>query len=176
MGNEEQKDVSSTDQGVYFQALEKAKKELASQREERQKIDIRIAKLEQTVKGLAAICEEQQAEIPPDLPLPPEWDTTGLGLTSAIRKILSSRGTAMVPTEIRDALVDSGTDLSRYSNAMVAIHNTLKRLFDQGELARSKDEPTRYQWVNMIARIVRESERTMNMARATNIPKDFEMR
>jgi hypothetical protein len=177
MSNDTKNDVSNSGQGVYYQALEKAQNELATLREERRKIDGRIAKLEQTVKGLAAICEEQHAEIPPELPMPPEIvdvdDVTGLGLTGAIRKILSSREYPMMATEVRDALAESGMDITKYSNALVAVHNTLKRLFDQGELAKSQDDPIRYLWVNAWTRVMRETTRTMDSMRPTEIPKGF---
>jgi predicted nucleic acid-binding Zn-ribbon protein len=180
MSQEQQKEVSITpEQDVYSQALEKAQKELASLREDRQKIDGRMAKLEQTIKGLAAICEEQQAEISSDLadlPIVEPEDLGNLGLTGSIRKILSSRQTQMTPTEIRDALVESGMDLDKYSNAMVAIHNTLKRLFDQGELAKSKDEPIRYIWVNEWTRIIRGTEKAALAMRPTFIPGGFELK
>ena len=40
----------------------------------------------------------------------------------------------MTPAEIRDRLVAIGCDLSVYSNALAAIHTTLKRLAEAGEL------------------------------------------
>jgi len=172
------KDVSKpTDKGVYHQALEAAKRELASLREERQRLDGRIASLDQTVKGLAAVCEEQKVEIPTGLLSEmASGDVAGLGLTSAIRKIVSSRRTQMTPVEIRDALVESGMDLDRYSNAMVAVHNTLKRLYEQGELARSKDEPTRYLWLNDWHRMGQMFTKTALAIQPTQVPKDFEIK
>jgi len=176
----ESKDVSKRpDQEAYSQALETAQRELASLRDERQKIDRRIASLEQSVKGLAAVCEEQRAQTEAPMGSLSDMvtgDIAGLGLTSAIRKVLSSRKTALTPTEIRDALADSGMDLGKYSNAMVAIHNTLKRLYDQGELARSKDEPTRYLWLNELYRMANVALKAAVAMQPTNVPKDFETR
>jgi len=187
MNNGEQSDVkydskgfelspSPTDQKVYVEALATARKELASEREEQKKREAHIAALEQTVKSLAAICEDQETPIPPNLPMPSELteDVTGLGLTDAIRKVLSSHRIEMTPTEIRDALVDNGMDLSKYANQMVPIHNTLKRLYDQGELARSKNEPTRYLWLNSMYRAMRMAQMTTVALQPTSVPKDFE--
>src|SRR5204862_4795532 len=112
-------------------------------------------KLERTVEGLFAVCEEQGAEIPIHLVKAAAFsgkDVAGLGLTDAVRKILAAQKTPMTPIQIRDALEQSGMELNKYSSPMVAIHNTLKRLFAQGQLAKSKDEPTRYMWVNEAAR------------------------
>lgn len=166
-------------QDVYARALEAAEKELATLRQERQKIDDRIVKLEHTVEGLFAVCEEQGIEVPAHLAKAAAFsgeDVSGLGLTNAVRKVLAAQKTPITPTQVRDALVKSGMDLSKYSNAMVAIHNTLKRLFDQGEVAKSKDEPTRYMWVNMMARMYREAVRMVDQSSPTIIPKDFVLR
>ncbi len=178
--NTESKDVSKTTaQEAYSQALETAQRELASLRDERQKIDRRIASLEQSVKGLAAVCEEQRVETEAPMGSLSDMvtgDIAGLGLTNAIRKVLSSRKVALVPTEIRDALVESGMDLSKYSNAMVAIHNTLKRLYDQRELARSTDEPTRYLWLNDMYKFSQMAALATMALQPTHVPKDFETR
>jgi len=165
---------------VYNQALSAAKKELSALKEERQKIDGRIAKLEQTVKSLSAICEEQQSEIPPDLAIPADLaseDGSGMGLTDAIRKIFASRiGRELTPVEVRDLLEASGMDLSKYSSQMVPIHNTLKRLYDQGELARSKDEPTRYRWVSPWIRMMHTMNESARAIQAMRIPENFEVK
>jgi hypothetical protein len=66
--------------------------------------------------------------------------TVGWGLTEACRTILRGAGVPMTPVEVRDRLQAVGVDLSAYANALAAIHTTLKRLNDAGEL-RSVTRP-----------------------------------
>ena len=56
----------------------------------------------------------------------------------------------MTPAEIRDRLGAIGCDLSVYSNALAAIHTTLKRLAEAGELRTAPAGPggkVSYLWV-----------------------------
>jgi hypothetical protein len=54
----------------------------------------------------------------------------------------------MTPSEVRDRLQAIGYDLSVYSNALAAIHTTLKRLADAKELHTADATPGRagYLW------------------------------
>lgn len=169
---------------VFVPALEAATKELAQLQEERQQflqqIDKRIADLRRTVEGLTEVCKERGVEIPGHIAKAANvgGDIAGLGLTKAIRKLLSNLTFPVTPIEIRDYLEDGGMDLEKYSSAMVAIHNTLKRLFDQGELARSKEEPLRYMWINPLGRMLHfdNSKGFLRDMVPTKVPSDFETR
>lgn len=108
----------STDE--YRQALEVAIKEYEQLAAERQRIDTRLSELAQTIGTLSRLCG-----FTPTVP----W-----GLTDACRTVLRNAGAAMTPAEIRDRLIAIGCDLSVYSNALAAIHTTLKRLAEAGEL------------------------------------------
>jgi hypothetical protein len=108
----------STDE--YRRALEAAIKEYEALGAERLRIDKRLSELAQTIGTLSRLCG-----FTPTVP----W-----GLTDACRTILRNAGTAMTPGQIRDRLVAIGCDLSAYSNALAAIHTTLKRLVQAGEL------------------------------------------
>jgi hypothetical protein len=54
----------------------------------------------------------------------------------------------MTPVEVRDALVNSGFDLSAYSNPLAAIHTILKRLTKTEDVrpAIIDGDQTVYQW------------------------------
>jgi hypothetical protein len=104
----------------YRRALEAAATEYETLGAERQRIDKRLGELAQTISTLSRLCG-----ITPTVP----W-----GLTDACRTVLRSAGLPMTPAEVRDRLQAIGVDLSAYANALAAIHTTLKRLNDAGEL------------------------------------------
>jgi hypothetical protein len=108
----------STDE--YRRALEAAAKEYEALGAERQRIDKRLSELAQTISTLSRLCG-----ISPTAP----W-----GLTDACRTIVRSAGVPMSAADVRDRLAAIGVDLSGYANALAAIHTTLKRLNDSGEL------------------------------------------
>jgi hypothetical protein len=104
----------------YRRALEAAAREYEALGAERQRIDKRLGELAQTISTLSRLCG-----LTPTVP----W-----GLTDACRTVLRSAGVPMTPLEVRNRLAAVGVDLSSYANALAAIHTTLKRLNDAGEL------------------------------------------
>jgi hypothetical protein len=78
---------------------------------------VRVA---QTISTLSRLCG-----IVPTVP----W-----GLTEACRTVLRNAGGPMTPVEVRDRLLGIGVDLSRYSSDLAAVHTTLKRLNETGEI------------------------------------------
>jgi hypothetical protein len=120
----------------YRRALEAAAKEYEQLAAERQRTDKRLSELAQTIGTLSRLCG-----LTPTVP----W-----GLTDACRTVLRNAGTALTPAEIRDRLTAIGCDLSVYSNALAAIHTTLKRLAEAGELRTGAAAPPAkvgYLWV-----------------------------
>jgi hypothetical protein len=139
-------------------ALDAARKALTAALEERSAIEQRIVSLKQTIDGLSALCEPESDE---DLVQVQEGDQPySFKLTDAIRLIFSATSEPMLtPTEVRDALVANGLDLSKYKQPLVPIHNTLKRLTSQGELVEFRDDKgdlRGYRWVSPLARAVAE--------------------
>jgi len=58
-----------------------------------------------------------------------------LGLTDAIRWVFKQpMPLPLTPTGVRDRLAEMGFDLSKYSHMMPPIHNTLKRMKENGEI------------------------------------------
>jgi hypothetical protein len=104
----------------YRKALETAAREYETLGEQRQQIDRRLAELAQTLSTLSRLCG-----------LTP---TVSLGLTDACRITLRAAGGPLTALEVRDRLTTFGLDLSRYTNELAAVHTTLKRLNDAGEL------------------------------------------
>ena len=104
----------------YRRALEAAVREYEALGEQRQQIDRRLAELAQTLSTLSRLC----GIVP----------TVSVGLTDACRLVLRGAGIPMTPTEVRERLKSFGFDLTRYTNDLAAVHTTLKRLNDAGEL------------------------------------------
>jgi hypothetical protein len=104
----------------YRRALEAAVREYEALGEQRQQIDRRLAELAQTMSTLSRLC----GIVP----------TVSVGLTDACRLVLRGAGLPMTPVEVRERLKSFGFDLSRYTNDLAAVHTTLKRLNDAGEL------------------------------------------
>ena len=104
----------------YRRALEAAVREYEALGEQRQQIDRRLAELAQTMSTLSRLC----GIVP----------TVSVGLTDACRLVLRGAGMPMSPTEVRERLKSFGFDLTRYTNDLAAVHTTLKRLNDAGEL------------------------------------------
>jgi len=143
----------------FESALKQARQSLDDALQERSAIERRIVSLKQTIEGLSALCEPEEAE---DLVqvgggLYPESMTS---LTDAIRKIFSeSNEPVLTPPEVRDALLAMSVNLAKYKQPLVPIHNTLKRLESQEEIVSVKDDAGSvrgYQWVSPLARAVAE--------------------
>ena len=104
----------------YRRALEAAVREYESLGEERQRIDRRLAELAQTMSTLSRLC----GIVP----------TVSVGLNDVCRMALRGAGVPMTPVEVRERVKAIGFDLGRYSNDLAAVHTTLKRLNEAGEL------------------------------------------
>lgn len=103
----------------YRHALDAAIKEYEALGQQRRDIDGRLSQLAQTIATLSRL-----------LGLTP---TVPLGLTDACRLVLRA-GLPMTPIQVRERLAAIGVDLSIYSSELSAIHTTLKRLNESGEI------------------------------------------
>ena len=119
----------------YRRALEAAVREYEALGEQRQQIDRRLAELAQTLSTLSRLC----GIVP----------TVSVGLTDACRLVLRGAGIPLTPVEVRERLNAFGFGLTRYTNELAAVHTTLKRLNDAGELrfiARPGTREKAYIW------------------------------
>jgi hypothetical protein len=122
---------------------------------QRQQIDEQIVGLQTMLKGLNHFDKEIPSKYriePP--PLPPGFeDFQSLGLTDAIRQLLSEYILAMTPRQVRDRLVMLQYELPK-DNPMAAIHGVLRRLVGAGEIKPIENEEgkTAYVWVTPIQR------------------------
>jgi len=125
----------SPENNEYRLALAAATKELETLGAQRAELDRRIGQLLQTVGHLMRLCN-----------LTP---TVSFGLTDGCRFVLKAAGSPLTAVEVRAQLAAMGLDLSRYENDLAAIHTTLKRLDENGEV-RFVPQPwgkPAYQWV-----------------------------
>ena len=101
-----------------------------------------LAKLAQEVEGLEQMCMGFEAY---SREVTKSSDGT-LGISDAIRKVLNSSNEAMRPTEIREELREIEFDIDGYKQPLSAIHTTIRRLKDQGEVETIEvdGEATRY--------------------------------
>jgi hypothetical protein len=141
----------------YQYTLDSAIKELTDLMEQREKLDEkrealheRIVKLRRAVRGLASLCDVEDIEEEHRSLFPDEFaDNTDVGLTDAIRQVLSSHEEAFLsPVFIRDRLADVGFDITTHKNILASIHTVLKRLQRQGEATPIiREGRTAYRWV-----------------------------
>ena len=147
----------------YRRALEAAVREYEALGAQRQQIDRRLAELAQTMSTLSRLC----GIVP----------TVSVGLTDACRLALRAAGVPLTPLEVRDRVKAFGFDLTRYTNDLAAVHTTLKRLNDAGELRfipRPGTNEKAYVWDRPakaallgpdIARVMREMDEKRRTAR-----------
>lgn len=122
--------------------------ELRASRDEKdaelQEIDTEIMQLERLLTSLAPFTSEAPIEIPGTLIID---GIASLSLADACREILRASGKYKTARGVRDALKDSGYDLSRHNNALASIHGVLKRMYESGEIGQLEARGrTFYRW------------------------------
>ncbi len=172
--------------------LAEARAKLAKFVSEREKLDKQIQEWKRVVDSLKAVSEEASENLPGEIEiitgtefLTPYQGATGkpdkhtrhrmrLNFTDAIREILRLDDPQVVRVPaIRDSLVAWGFDFSKYKQELVPIHNTLKRLEEQGEARAVKNANGRivgYQWITPIERAI-EGEPESAKAFARSVAK-----
>jgi hypothetical protein len=104
----------------YLKAFEAATRELETVLAQKADLEQRILQLRQTLVGLSHLCG-----------LTP---TVSWGMTDGIRFILRRAKRPMTAVDVREELANWGFDMSKYANDLSAIHTTLKRLNQSGEI------------------------------------------
>ena len=143
-------------------ALAKARKKLDELVTERTTIDREIMNWKRVVDSLTAVSHEHSDELPADVRLfadPKLTPLLNLKFTDAIRNVLASVDGYISAPAMRDQLIDLGFDFTKYKQELVPIHNTLKRLEEQGEAQPVKNEQGQtigYRWISPLARALAE--------------------
>ena len=129
--------------------LDQTLTDLESHIQERNRIDVEIAKLKGTARVLSEMLEENEEQAR-------RWNAilgwaslNAPNLTDSIRAMLrgsGKQGATAIGT--RDRLQDVGFDFSGFTNPLASVHTTLKRLFGKGELVygNERDGKPVYVW------------------------------
>lgn len=128
----------------YKKILDQAKQDLLAAQQElgeclskQEQIEKKITGLRQTISALSRMLDEDFVE------------EDAMGLTDAIREIFSTRLGDLIPTEVRDALKESGYDITKYGNVMASVHSVINRLATRGEIVEvgtRADGKAAYKW------------------------------
>jgi hypothetical protein len=84
-----------------------------------------------------------------------------IGFTDGIRMVLRQNANREIPIsvpEVREQLINLGFKFEKYAQPLVPIHNTLKRLGDQGEVEaiKSDGQTVGYRWISSVERALSE--------------------
>jgi len=141
------------DAADYKIVYEKALSELSDLMDRREQLDIerdsldgRIREIRQGVEALAPLAKENPRATHSDLFPEAETPTADIGLTDAIRTVLSNTAPNwLTPVGIRTGLSAAGYEI-KSKNILPSIHRTIKRL--EGKEIESKDIEGRtwYRW------------------------------
>jgi len=119
-------------ESLHKRAVEDLENEL-SQLETQQRLTAsRISKIKNAIAAYRALDAPDDDSIIPDIQA---FNETGL--LDAVRltfQNLPPSIVALTPPEVRGLMENSGFNFGRYQNALAAIHTSLKRLVDKGEL------------------------------------------
>jgi hypothetical protein len=126
----------------YRKALDAARAEIQEILAQRTQLDERLNQLKKIVDALSALLEE----VPSTESFVEvlgvgitQLDRRDVGISDAIRQILSYSQVPLSPTGVRNELTKRGFILAEYANPLAVIHNTLKRLLAQDEIVGVRD-------------------------------------
>jgi hypothetical protein len=147
-------------------ALEMAHEKLSQLLADRAKIDREIVDWKQVIDSLLAVTESEVVD-PSDVEVSafvegkPGKQT--VKFTDGVRMVLSQNANRTIPIsvpEIREQLINLGFDFAKYAQPLVPIHNTLKRLKEQGEVSAVENEQGQilgYRWISPIERALNDN-------------------
>jgi hypothetical protein len=120
----------------YQKALDAANAEMEELLHQRADIDKRLSRLKETTNALSTLLGVYREQ---NSPKASKVSVGHLGISDAIRQILSNRRAPMKPPEIHAQLQRQGFDMKDYASPLAVIHNTLRRLGRQNEVIVVKD-------------------------------------
>jgi hypothetical protein len=105
----------------YERDLAKSRKLLAELLQEREELEVQIAKQRQMVAALAVLCDDKRSKTMHEIDFG--------GITESCRAALRAAGPrGLTPPELRTSLRRMNFPVDDYSNALATIHSVLKRL------------------------------------------------
>jgi hypothetical protein len=147
----------------YSRALYEAKQDLARHLVKRQKLDLKIARLQSLVGNLQSLSAEHDRKnfesqldrfIKADLKM---------GITESTRVILKENFFPLTANEIRTKIEARKLNLARYSNPLAVIHTILKRLIQGGEvrIVPQANGQKAYQWISPADKALAELQQSV---------------
>ncbi len=121
----------------YQRAVAAAKTEILELAKQRAAIDSRLRTLRRSMKSLERLLKTEKSRESGGASYEKSAQAQP-GLTASIRKVLQ-RHSSLTTLEIRTMLSEEeGLDINIYASGLTIIHNTLKRMQNQGEINLEK--------------------------------------
>jgi hypothetical protein len=150
----------------YHRTLFEAKQDLARCLVKRQKIDHKVARLQEVISDLENLCAElDQKGFEKRVKRVIKADLT-VGITESARVILKEKFFPMTASELKKGIEARKHNLSTYSNPLAVIHTVLKRLVQSGEVRMVPQAGGKkaYQWVSPTDKLLSELRLTKQPA------------
>jgi len=175
----------------YPKVREDVDKRLDALRERQKKVEQEVGQLESEqsrLKAEYARLHAEQAKIKRELialdqiidglnlatsDMPTDFEPTGF--TDKIRKILSETYTPLVPTQIRDALLQMGVTGSSPKNLLISVHTVLERIGEELQTTQTPEGKTAYKakpdsWLSMAALLRGEAKIVGSLSERKIVP------
>jgi hypothetical protein len=124
----------------YAEVMDQALSDLENLIRERNRMDMEIAKLRETVRVLSTMVKENEEQIHRRSAILGWASLNTPNLTDSVRAVLrGAREQGMTAIETRDKLQSAGFDFSSFSNPLASVHTTLKRLIGHKEAVYGTD-------------------------------------
>jgi hypothetical protein len=120
----------------YGPAVNGLLKDFAEILHERDRLTVQLAERLAAIRAICRVPGEKGPK-PPDISTMEQriWQPRP-SLSYAIESLLRNSAHSWTPVQVRDALLERGYDLRKYSLAMAAVHTTLKALVEGSRRAR----------------------------------------
>lgn len=128
---------SRESRGAFTKVLADTRAELERAISERDRLNIRIAQLQNLVRNLATRATDRN-KLSETREEGRNIVHSPLGLTEAVRTIFRSSPSPLHRHQVKNGLIDMGYDLTKYANPMAIIYQIEKRLHQAGEIVPVK--------------------------------------
>ena len=118
------------------QIIRRAAADLQRLRSERMEITKRIARIKETISGLATLCEDEQLKARLLELVDTPSSGRQAGLTRAVRLALMESSAPLTSSQVAKVIQGSNALLSKYKDAAGAVNTVLNRLVRYGEVQK----------------------------------------